>query len=56
MPGLRWTMDLARCRNMHKTVRHVNDKTQQFHDLLRKDGTPFDPREKALFQALTDRR
>ena len=27
-----------------------------FHDLLHKDGTPFDPREKALFQALTDRR
>ena len=27
-----------------------------FHDLLRKDGTPFDPKEVALFKKLTDRK
>jgi alpha-N-arabinofuranosidase len=34
----------------------INPPKEWFHDLLRKDGTPFDPSEAALFRALTDRK
>jgi len=32
------------------------EPTTWFHDLLRKDGTPFDPKEASLFRQLTNRR
>jgi hypothetical protein len=33
----------------------MNTVRTYLHDLLRKDGTPFDPTEAALFRKLTDR-